>query len=147
VKREREGALLNVFKKITCRLAIQVCIGYSPSGTARHRTFSIKGIHPTADFSKLAAFVCDCVAPVLAYPITKVTLVKKIPVVLGEPEDTTEATPAPAMKPCRAQTASRAAFRLLFERAIQFVKRGWKRLASSSYLLIFYKISEYNRPT
>jgi hypothetical protein len=76
---EREGAPLDGFKKITSRLAIQVCIGYSPSGKARHRTFSIKGIDPNAAFSKLAAFVRDCVAPVLACPITKVTLVTKIP--------------------------------------------------------------------
>jgi hypothetical protein len=111
-------------RKITCRLAIQVCIGYSPSGTARHRTFSIKGINPNADFSKLAAFVRDCVAPVLACPITNVTLVKKIPVFLGE---TPETTPAPVAEPCyaRAQTvsrpASRAAFRFLLERAVRFV--------------------------
>jgi hypothetical protein len=49
--------LLNDFDKITCRLAIQVCIGHSPSGRARHRTFSIKNIKPGADLSAVAAAV------------------------------------------------------------------------------------------
>jgi hypothetical protein len=130
---------MNGFGKITCRLAIQVCIGYSPSGTARHRTFSIKGIDPNAEFSKLAAFVRDCVAPVLACPITKVTLVKKIPVFLGEPEATTKTASAPAAEPCDVQARARAvrrpascaAFRFLFERMTRpvtnfarLVKRG-----------------------
>ncbi|MDR1376269.1 MAG: hypothetical protein LBJ22_02065 [Synergistaceae bacterium] len=68
---------LEGFDKITCRLAIQVCIGLTPGGRLSHRTFSVKGIRPDADMSALAAFVRDAVAPILAYPITKVRLVTK----------------------------------------------------------------------
>jgi hypothetical protein len=83
---------LKEFEKITCRLAVQVCIGYSPSGTARHRTFSIKGINPNARLTALAAFVREYVAPVLAFPVTKLTLVKKIRVSLDSQEKTTPNT-------------------------------------------------------
>jgi hypothetical protein len=44
------------FDSITCRLAIQVCIGRSPNGRARHRTFSIKDINPDADIALLERF-------------------------------------------------------------------------------------------
>jgi hypothetical protein len=128
-------------REITCRLAIQVCIGCSPRGTARHRTFSIKGIKPDADFSKLAVFVRDCVAPVLACPVTKVTLVKKIPVFLGEPEETTP-VPAAEFSHARAvsRSASRAVFRFFFERVIRLManfvrlmKRGLRHFGAYSH--------------
>jgi hypothetical protein len=64
------------FDSITCRLAIQLCIGRSPSGRARHRTINIKNINPNAEISALNALV-RAIAPLLAYPITKVRLVTK----------------------------------------------------------------------
>ncbi|MDR1049334.1 MAG: hypothetical protein LBL51_06215 [Synergistaceae bacterium] len=86
-----EVGLLDDFGRITCRLAIQVCIGRSPSGRARHRTFSIKNIAPDADPSALAAVV-RAIAPVLAYPITRVTLVtKRICALFGARGETTRA--------------------------------------------------------
>jgi hypothetical protein len=121
-------------REITCRLAIQVCIGYSLSGTARHRTFSIKGINPDVDLSKVAAFVRDCIAPILAFPITKVRLVKKVPIPLDEPEETTD---VPDAEPCRDRSAAvrrpvlHAVSRFLFgcvtqlvADLAQFMKRG-----------------------
>jgi hypothetical protein len=67
---------LNRFDKITCRLAIQVCTGRTPSGRARHRTFSIKNIRPDADLSAVAGLV-RAIAKILAYPVTKASLVIK----------------------------------------------------------------------
>jgi hypothetical protein len=67
---------LNRFDRITCRLAIQVCTGRTPSGRARHRTFSIKNIRPDADLSAVAEVV-RAIAKVLAYPVTKASLVIK----------------------------------------------------------------------
>ena len=61
---------------ISCRIAIQVCIGYLPNGIEQHRTFSIKGINPDASPEAIAAVV-RALAPVLAYPITKVRKVVK----------------------------------------------------------------------
>ena len=58
-------------EKITCRVAIQVCIGHFPDGRERHRTFSMKGVNPDASPEAIAAVV-RALAPVLAYPITKV---------------------------------------------------------------------------
>ncbi len=60
----------------SCRLAIQLCVGYFPDGRARHRTFSLKGINPNATADDLAAVV-RALAPLLAYPIESVRLVRK----------------------------------------------------------------------
>ena len=68
---------------ITCRIAIQVCIGYSPSGRARRRTFSMKGVRPDAPDEAIAAVV-RALAPVLAYPVTKVRKVVKRTIVFDE---------------------------------------------------------------
>jgi hypothetical protein len=65
------------FEGISSRLAIQLCVGYSENGRARHRTINIKNIDPNADISMLAAFVRDTIAPLLAYPITRARLVTK----------------------------------------------------------------------
>jgi hypothetical protein len=67
---------VNDFDRVTCRLAIQMCVGYFPDGRERHRTFSIKNIDPNAEISALNALV-RAIAPLLAYPITKVRLVTK----------------------------------------------------------------------
>ena len=69
-------AAMSYYEKISCRIAIQVCIGYFPDGRERHRTFSIKGIKPDAPLEAIASFA-RALAPVLAYPITKVRKVVK----------------------------------------------------------------------
>jgi hypothetical protein len=68
---------VNDSDRVTCRLAIQMCVGYFPDGRERHRTFSIKNIDPNAEISRLSALVRCAIAPLLAYPITKVRLVTK----------------------------------------------------------------------
>ena len=70
------------YEKISCRVAVQVCIGYFPDGRERHRTFSMRGIDPDAPVESIAAVV-RAIAPVLAYPITKVRKVtKKVTLIL-----------------------------------------------------------------
>ena len=67
---------MSYYEVISCRLAIQVCIGYSPSGRKRHRTFSMKGIRPDASDEAIGA-ILRALAPLLIYPITKVRKVTK----------------------------------------------------------------------
>ena len=66
---------------VRCRLAIQCCIGYFPDGRERHRTFSLQDVRPDASTDALASVV-RAIAPLLAYPITKVRIVKKYVLVL-----------------------------------------------------------------
>ena len=61
---------------VRCRLAIQCCIGYFPDGRERHRTFSLRDVRPDASADALASVV-RAIAPLLAHPITKVSIVKK----------------------------------------------------------------------
>ena len=69
---------MSYYEKISCRIAIQVCIGHFPDGRERHRTFSMRGIDPDAPPESIAAVV-RALAPLLAYPITKVRkIVKRI---------------------------------------------------------------------
>ena len=75
---------------VRCRLAIQCRIGYFPDGRERHRTFSLQDIRPDASADALASVV-RAIAPLLAYPITKVTIVKKYIMV----PDAVIARPAP----------------------------------------------------
>ena len=71
-------------EKITCRVAIQVCIGHFPDGRERHRTFSMKGVDPDASPEAIAAVV-RALAPVLVYPITKVRkIVKRVILIFEE---------------------------------------------------------------
>ena len=79
-----EAAML-YYEKITCRIAIQVCVGYFPDGRERHRTFSIKSIQPNASFGAISDII-RALAPVLAYPITKVRKVTKREIFFYEPE-------------------------------------------------------------
>ena len=67
---------MSYYEKWSCRIAIQVCIGHFPDGRERHRTFSMRGINPDASPEAIAAVV-RALAPVLAYPITKVRKVTK----------------------------------------------------------------------
>ena len=64
------------YEKISCRIAIQVCVGHFPDGRKRHRTFSMRNINPDASLEAIGA-VIRALAPVLAYPITKVRKVTK----------------------------------------------------------------------
>jgi hypothetical protein len=92
---------LKDFDRITCRLAIQVCVGHFPDGRERHRTFSIKNIDPNADPAVLASLVRDAIAPLLAFPITRARLVtKKIRVLFR--------APTPAIAPAAASQALEA---------------------------------------
>jgi hypothetical protein len=72
------------FKSVSCRLAIQLCIGHFPDGRESHRTFSIKNIRRDAGAEAIAALV-RAIAPLLKYPITKVRLVKKDRLTLEKP--------------------------------------------------------------
>ena len=61
-------------ERITCRIAVQICIGRFPDGRERHRTFSIKDIRPDVSWEAVAKII-RALAPVLKFPITKVTKV------------------------------------------------------------------------
>ena len=74
---------MSCYEKISCRVAIQVCIGHFPDGRERHRTFSMRGVNPDASPESIAAVV-RALAPVLAYPITKVRKVVKRRVIIYE---------------------------------------------------------------
>ena len=76
---------------ISCRVAIQVCVGYFPNGRKRRFTFSMKGIRPDASEVAIAAVV-RALAPVLVYPIIKVRKVVKRTIVFDD--WTTPAVPA-----------------------------------------------------
>ncbi|MDR3331871.1 MAG: hypothetical protein LBT08_04515, partial [Synergistaceae bacterium] len=69
---------------VSCRLAIQLCVGYFSDGRERHRTFSIKNIRRDAGADAIAA-VIRAIAPLLKYPITKVRLIKTDRLVLEKP--------------------------------------------------------------
>jgi hypothetical protein len=61
---------------MSCRLAIQVRVGYFPDGRERHRTFSIKNISPDAGADNIAA-VARALSLLLKDPVTKVRRVCK----------------------------------------------------------------------
>jgi hypothetical protein len=67
---------MSQFEFVSCRLAIQICIGHFPDGRERHRTFSVKNIRPDADDNALIAVV-RAVGALLAYPVTKARLIVK----------------------------------------------------------------------
>jgi hypothetical protein len=77
-------AYLAYFEPVSCRLAIQLCVGYFSDGRERHRTFSIKNIRRDVGADAIAAVV-RAIAPLLTYPITKVRLIKKDRLVLEKP--------------------------------------------------------------
>ncbi|MDR1885954.1 MAG: hypothetical protein LBQ56_06725, partial [Synergistaceae bacterium] len=68
------------FELISCRLAIQVCVGTLPNGRSSHRTFSVKNIDHDASAEAIAGFV-RAISPILAHPITRVRLVRRYRVV------------------------------------------------------------------
>jgi hypothetical protein len=67
---------MSQFEFVSCRLAVQICIGHFPDGRERHRTFSIKNIRPDAEDAALLTVV-RAVGALLAYPVTKVRLIVK----------------------------------------------------------------------
>jgi hypothetical protein len=64
------------FEHISCRVAIQLCVGHFPSGRPRRRTISLHNIRRDASPDDIAAVV-RALAPLLAYPIIKVRVVRK----------------------------------------------------------------------
>ena len=46
---------MSYYEKISCRIAIQVCIGHFPDGRERHRTFSMRGVNPDAPAKSFTA--------------------------------------------------------------------------------------------
>jgi len=63
-------------EKITCRIAVQICVGYFLDGRERHRTFSLWRVRP--DISpETIRYIIRALAPLLEYPITKVEKVTK----------------------------------------------------------------------
>ena len=70
-------------EKISCRIAVQTCIGHFPDGRERHRTFSIKDIRPDVSWEAVAIII-RALAPILKYPITKVTKIIKKEMFFGE---------------------------------------------------------------
>jgi hypothetical protein len=93
------------FEIVSCRVAIQVCVGKTPGGRPSHRTFSIKGIKPSADITVLASLVRDVIAPLLAYPVTKARLftkkVRVLPTGTGKTAPAPQAAPVTPPSPCR----------------------------------------------
>jgi hypothetical protein len=67
---------MSQFEFVSCRLAIQICVGHFPDGRERHRTFSIKDIRPDAEDTALLTVV-RAVGALLAYPVTKARLIVK----------------------------------------------------------------------
>ena len=85
---------MTYYEVTTCRLAIQVCIGYGSNGKARHRTFSMKNIRSGASDEGIAA-VIRALAPLLIYPITKVHMITKRKIFFVD--DAAPAAPAVAL--------------------------------------------------
>ena len=63
-------------EKITCRIAVQTCVGCFPDGRKRHRTFSLRHVRPDVSPQTIRSII-RALAPVLAHPITKVRKVTK----------------------------------------------------------------------
>jgi hypothetical protein len=76
---------MSQFELVSCRLAIQICIGHFPDGRERHRTFSLKDVKPDATDAALMRVV-RAIEPLLACPITKVRLIIKRKRVLFDAE-------------------------------------------------------------
>ena len=84
------------YEKITCRIAIQMCVGHFPDGRERHRTISLRHVRPDVSFETVLD-LARAIAPVLTYPITKVTKVTKIVLFSCEEQQGAEhAAPCPA---------------------------------------------------
>jgi len=72
-------------EKITCRIAIQTCVGYFQDGRERHRTFSLWNVRPDISPEAIRDII-RALAPLLEYPITKVTKVIKRVIFSAEDE-------------------------------------------------------------
>lgn len=64
------------FQLIDCKIKIQIRVGYFPDGRARTRTFGVGPVRPDASADDVAA-VAHAIAPLLAFPIVCVRLVRK----------------------------------------------------------------------
>jgi len=85
---------MKYYEVTTCRLAIQVCVGYGPTGRKKHRTFSMKGINPDASWEAIMEVV-NALAPLLMHPITDIQKVTKRKIVFYE--DAEPAAPSIAL--------------------------------------------------
>ena len=81
---------------ITCRICIQVCIGYHPNGRKRYRSFSMRGIRPDASWKAIDNII-KALEPVLAYPITKVEKVTSRKIIFYEDAVPVAALPGEAV--------------------------------------------------
>jgi hypothetical protein len=80
-------------RMVSCRLAIQVCIGHFDDGRERRRTFSLSGVRPDADAEAMATVV-RAVAKLLKGPITKVRRVTRFTLVMDDGDNESETTKA-----------------------------------------------------
>ena len=94
-------------EKITCRIAIQVCVGYFPDGRERHRTFSLWRVRPDVTPETIRGII-RALAPLLEYPITKVTkVIKRVIFSAEEERDAEKARRVTAAVPSAAVPAPR----------------------------------------
>ena len=45
------------YEKISCRIAIQMCVGHFPDGRERHRTFSLRHVRPDASMEAIMGLI------------------------------------------------------------------------------------------
>jgi hypothetical protein len=119
--------MMSQFEFVSCRLAIQICIGRFPDGRERHRTFSLKNIRPDADGGALTALV-RAVESLLAYPVTRARLIVKKRRVLFGAESSPDreedaALETPRVAPACGTSASVAAARMgnVFAEAVKTI--------------------------
>ena len=119
-------AAMSYYEIISCRIAVQVCIGHFADGRERHRTFSIRGVNPDARPEAVAS-VIRALAPLLIHPITKVRKVIKREIIFyGE-----DAMPVPQDSELSVDT--REARRIIPFSALLSAKRRAARLTLSNY--------------
>ena len=91
-------------EKTTCRIAIQMCVGCFPDGRERHRTFTLRHVRTDVPFETVLE-LARALAPVIAFPITKVSKITKTVLFSAEAERGAEhAVPRPSVPTPRAET-------------------------------------------
>ena len=101
------------YGKISCRIAIQICVGRLPSGRKSHRTFSLKDVRPDVSWEAIVRII-RALAPLLEFPITKVTKVTKREMFFDVEElDALDAVPCSALPEPRVVTEHPAAHRAI----------------------------------
>ena len=64
------------YEKISCRIAVRICVGCLPNGRERHKTFSLRHVRPEVSLETIRDII-RALAPLLEHPITKVTKVTR----------------------------------------------------------------------